>query len=213
VVHITEKNEFRPSLELACYGSRINPSQNDRASVEHAIRPLFEVYALTNDLYSFDKEYASYLREGINKGVPNSVWFLMRDCDISISEAKIKVTGLILSKEGEYYRKKGELETSGKEISTEGWQYLDHAVFMVSGVSYWSSFCERYQGDSSGAPTWGGDWIVNETDSQATDTMSETQECLRNFVLESSQAEERPCLQADVFLETVHLLISEEVRI
>ncbi|EPE34883.1 Terpenoid synthase [Glarea lozoyensis ATCC 20868] len=199
-----------PSLELACYGSRINPSQSDRASVEHVMCPLFEVYALTNDFYSFDKEYASYHREGTKNGIPNSVWFLMRDYNISTAEAKTKVIDLILSKEGEYHRKRRELETSGKEISTEAWQYLDHAVFMVSGVSYWSSFCERYQGDPSRAPTSGEEWIVNEHDKQATDTKSETQDRHEKLALDSSQIEERPCLQADVSLETIHLPISEE---
>jgi hypothetical protein len=151
---------LRPALELACFSWGVKVSQSEKDSVAHIIYPLTEIGGLANDYYSFDKEYASYMRQGGSEGIPNSVWILMQEHGITAEQAKIRLAKVITSVENDYHRIRHELEQSRQKLPEHVWRYMDTAVWVTSGTFYWSSFGGRYNRNMSVPTESGRNWIT-----------------------------------------------------
>lgn len=105
-------------------------------------RPAWEALALTNDLYSWEKERDDAAKAGESL-VVNAIWVLMQEYSISESEAKDLCREKI--KESVFRAVKIAEETKKRtDLSLDLRQYTDAITYSVSGNLVWSIYCPRY---------------------------------------------------------------------
>lgn len=105
-------------------------------------RPAWEALALTNDLYSWEKERDDAAKAG-DSLVVNAIWVLMQEYSISEPEAKDLCRQKI--KESVSRAVKIAEETKKRtDLSLDLRQYTDAITYSVSGNLVWSIYCPRY---------------------------------------------------------------------
>lgn len=105
-------------------------------------RPAWEALALTNDLYSWEKERDDAAKAG-ETIVVNAIWVLMQEYSISEPEAKDLCRQKI--KESVSRAVKIAEETRARtDLSLDLKQYTDAITYSVSGNLVWSIYCPRY---------------------------------------------------------------------
>lgn len=105
-------------------------------------RPAWEALALTNDLYSWEKERDDAAKAGESL-VVNAIWVLMQEYSISETEAK----DLCRQKIKEAVSKAVNIAETTKQrtdISLDLRQYTEAIMYSVSGNLVWSIYCPRY---------------------------------------------------------------------
>jgi hypothetical protein len=108
-------------------------------------RACWEALALTNDLYSWEKERDDAARAG-QQEVVNAIWILMRQYSVTEIEAKelckkkIKESVAI----GVEAVQKTKDNTS---LSLDLRKYTEAIMYSVSGNLVWSIYCPRYHPD------------------------------------------------------------------
>lgn len=108
-------------------------------------RPAWEALALTNDLYSWEKERDDAAKAGESL-VVNAIWVLMQEYAISESEAKDLCREKI--KESVSRAVKIAEETKKRtDLSLDLRQYTDAITYSVSGNLVWSIYCPRYHAE------------------------------------------------------------------
>lgn len=102
----------------------------------------FAVLALTNDLFSWDKE----LREASSAGferVVNAIWILMEECDCGEQRAKQLCRAAIMDHLVKYARTVEETKVNAM-ISADLKTYIEALQLSISGNLVWSLTCPRY---------------------------------------------------------------------
>lgn len=108
-------------------------------------RPAWEALALTNDLYSWEKERDDAAKAGESL-VVNAIWVLMQEYSITEPEAK----DLCRQKIKESVSRAVEIAEDTKkrtDLSLDLRQYTDAITYSVSGNLVWSIYCPRYYPD------------------------------------------------------------------
>lgn len=105
-------------------------------------RPAWEALALTNDLYSWEKERDDAAKAG-EPLVVNAIWVLMQEYSISEPQAKDLCRQRI--KESVSRAVKIAEDTKKRtDLSLDLRQYTDAITYSVSGNLVWSIYCPRY---------------------------------------------------------------------
>jgi fusicocca-2,10(14)-diene synthase len=105
-------------------------------------RPAWEALALTNDLYSWEKERNDAAKAGESL-VVNAIWVLMQEYSITEPEAK----DLCRQKIKESVSRAVKIAEDTKkrtDLSLDLRQYTDAITYSVSGNLVWSIYCPRY---------------------------------------------------------------------
>lgn len=106
------------------------------------MRPAWVALGLQNDIFSWQKEYDTAIRNG-DSDVVNAVWVLMGEHSITADEAKdlckIKIkesiaTYMVVLKEA----------LNNMEISPDLRKYMEITLYSISGNGVWSLDCPRY---------------------------------------------------------------------
>jgi ophiobolin F synthase len=71
------------------FGCALTIPENELAICEELVLPAIVAASLTNDLYSYEKEFRGAQRAG-NSHVTNGLWVLMIEHGISLEEAKTR---------------------------------------------------------------------------------------------------------------------------
>nr|POE90124.1 fusicoccadiene synthase [Quercus suber] len=101
--------------------------------------------ALTNDLYSWEKERKEASRKG-ETHVMNAIWVLMVEHDILELEAKERYRSIIRQNVADAIRISNETnENTMLSISLR--RYIQAILFSISGNLVWSIYCPRYHPD------------------------------------------------------------------
>lgn len=102
---------------------------------------------LTNDLYSYQKEYETAMAMGQDY-VVNVIWVLMEEHGISEDEAKAmcreKIKQTIVD-----FRQIVSQTNARDDVSTETKRYIEGLLYSLSGNLVWSIDCPRYHSWSS----------------------------------------------------------------
>lgn len=109
---------------------------------EKLVRPGFVAISLTNDLFSWEKEFAAAVEHG-QKDVVNAIWVIMEEHSCSIVEAKEICRQQIKQNVAEFIQivRKARTDTS---ISLDLRKYLEALLYSLSGNLVWSLSCPRY---------------------------------------------------------------------
>ncbi|KAH7110291.1 isoprenoid synthase domain-containing protein [Dendryphion nanum] len=135
---------------LIIFGCAFSIPEHEDVILAELVMPAVKAASLTNDLFSYDKEFLAAMVSN-KPDVVNSVWVLMKEHRIPLDEAKDRCRNLI-RKEVEVYRNTLRGLDNRTNISTEGKRYLELMQYSVSGNVVWSRSCARYhQHNGSGS--------------------------------------------------------------
>ena len=107
--------------------------------------PAVVAASLTNDLFSYEKEYEAAQNAGLTD-VVNALWVLMGEHDISLAEAKAMCRRRIKEEVAKYACVVKETRLRD-DLSSEAKRYIELMQYSVSGNVIWSLQCPRYHKD------------------------------------------------------------------
>lgn len=140
-------------LSFACaimlFGMGILLTTEEESLLEDVIRPAYAASGLTNDYFSFDREWSE--REATRKdSVPpepmtNAVWLCMGWYNLSAKEAKEMVKQETMKYEEEFDTKRRAFLKANLACSDNVRKCLDGVAQMIVGNVAWSLRCPRYR--------------------------------------------------------------------
>ena len=104
--------------------------------------PAWSALALTNDLYSWEKEQGEAKKMGALH-VVNAIWVLMGEHSITEAEARVRCRRKIKECVAETLRVVEDTKAN-LELSRDLRIYLEAILYSVSGNLVWSIYCPRY---------------------------------------------------------------------
>jgi ophiobolin F synthase len=137
---------IRVGLTSMLFGVGVAMTDEEFTEIEELAYPAYAALGLTNDCFSFDREYAD--REATSPGseeqpMTNAVWLCMQWSDLDIAQAKEMVRKKALAYEDEYASKKSAF-LSENPGSNKFRLCLDGLSQILIGTTVWSLSCPRY---------------------------------------------------------------------
>ncbi|MCJ1462660.1 hypothetical protein MMC07_001263 [Pseudocyphellaria aurata] len=129
------------------FGMALTIPDEEMALCKELVRPAFAAWSLTNDLFSWDKEYQAAQHAGDSE-VVNAVWILMREHSVDESRAKEICREKIKENVVHYLRIVDETKRN-PSISLDLIKYVEAIQYTLSGNLIWSLFCPRYNAEAT----------------------------------------------------------------
>lgn len=127
---------------MITFGMGLTIPDHEMSLCKELDRPAWEALALTNDLYSWEKERDDAAKAGESL-VVNAIWVLMEEYSLTEPEAKDLCRQRI--KESVSRAVKIAADTKKRmDLSLDLRQYTDAITYSVSGNLVWSIYCPRY---------------------------------------------------------------------
>ncbi|KAL2840668.1 isoprenoid synthase domain-containing protein [Aspergillus pseudoustus] len=114
-------------------------------SVSHLTEICYLIAGLSNDFYSFHKEYEEHARADSLDAIHNGMVVLMSRYGYDESEAETIMKTEVLAAERCLMERYEEWKTSSTPKSDELRHFMALSILAVGGASYWQSFSPRYQ--------------------------------------------------------------------
>lgn len=126
-------------------------SDDERASIAHLLEYGYLSTALSNDYYSFEKEYRDHAANGTIDNIHNAIALLMWNYGYDEGEAKSIVKAEILDAEKNLLRGYQEWEESSTgPVSDTLRTYLGLFILATGGSNYWQASSVRYSAHKAG---------------------------------------------------------------
>ncbi|OCL09522.1 terpenoid synthase [Glonium stellatum] len=127
---------------LVTFGCALTIPEEERELCKELVLPAVYAASLTNDLFSYDKEYEAAQMAGFPY-VINALWVLMDQHSISLEEAKLRCRARIKKEVSKYVKIIRETKAR-TDVSDEIKRYVEMMQYSVSGNVVWSLQCPRY---------------------------------------------------------------------
>ena len=125
------------------WGMGIMLTEEEDAELIKLRVPWCVVFLLTNDFFSFDREYAEMQEAGLPM-LKNAVWLCMKWHGVDVAGAKKMVAEETLKHEGQFQTMWKEYELAHAPLSSRIDEYLRGLAYQLSGNILWSTNCPRY---------------------------------------------------------------------
>jgi hypothetical protein len=130
---------------LVTFGCALTIPERELSICEELVLPAVVAASLTNDLFSYDKEYEAAQAAGL-ANVVNALWVLMQEHNISLEAAKDRCRSRIREEVYKYCNILKKV-ASREDLSSDTKKYLELMQYSVSGNVVWSLQCPRYHVD------------------------------------------------------------------
>jgi hypothetical protein len=127
---------------LVTFGCAITIPEEEMGICAELVAPAVTAASLTNDLFSYEKEYEAAQVSEL-PDVVNALWVLMGEHKISLEEAKSLCRARIKEEVAQYARIVRETQ-SRTDLSSDAKRYIELMQYSVSGNVVWSLQCPRY---------------------------------------------------------------------
>ena len=134
-------NKYSYWFGAVTFGMALTIPEYEMELCKQLTRPAFAAISLTDDLYSWEKEYEEAQRDGMHH-VVNAIWVLMHELSVSDSKAKEICRVKIKQYVSEYRNIMREVELN-EMISTDLKKYVEALQYSISGHLVWSIYCPR----------------------------------------------------------------------
>lgn len=124
------------------FGMGDNISDDEEAQIRHIFEPAEAALVLTNDYWSWGREYDLFVRTGAR--IFNSIELLSRTQGISTGTAQEQVRALIIKNENEYVKRKEAFIASKPDMTFTIRRYIEVCGAVVAGNHYWCANCPRH---------------------------------------------------------------------
>jgi len=135
---------------LVTFGCAITVPKEEEEVCKRLVIPAVYAASLTNDLFSYQKEYEAAQRASL-PDVVNGIWVLMHEHNITQEEAEAMCRVRIKEEVASYLRVVQETKAS-VNLSDESKRYIELMQYSVSGNVLWSLQCPRYHKDQKLSP-------------------------------------------------------------
>ena len=129
------------------FGMAITIPEEEMDLCRRLSRPAWVVAGLQNDLFSWQKEYETSVRND-QSHVVNAIWVLMEEYSITVEEAK-ELCRLNIKEHVAQFVHNVEEARVNLSYSTELRRYLEAILYSISGNGVWSLYCPRYHPEAS----------------------------------------------------------------
>nr|A0A2Z6FZ31.1 RecName: Full=Sesterterpene synthase btcA; Short=TS; AltName: Full=Betaestacins biosynthesis cluster protein A; Includes: RecName: Full=Terpene cyclase; Includes: RecName: Full=Geranylgeranyl diphosphate synthase; Short=GGDP synthase; Short=GGS; Includes: RecName: Full=Geranylfarnesyl diphosphate synthase; Short=GFDP synthase [Neocamarosporium betae]BBE36502.1 putative bifunctional terpene synthase [Neocamarosporium betae] len=133
---------MEPFWLMCQFGMGLNIPDAELAPTRHIFEPAEWALVLTNDYWSWGREYNASLTKGSR--IVNSIELLSRLRNISYDEAKEVVRDLITTYEAEYERRVQDFLRENPSTQMYLRQFIEVAGLVVAGNHYWCANCPRH---------------------------------------------------------------------
>jgi geranylgeranyl pyrophosphate synthase len=127
---------------LMIFGHGLTIPEAEEGILADLVMPAVVAASLTNDLFSFEKEYHASKKAG-KMDFANGIWVLMKEHKIPIDQAKDFCRKLIKESVENFVLVLSE-SSMRESLSTDAKRYIELIQYSVSGNVIWSSECPRY---------------------------------------------------------------------
>jgi hypothetical protein len=124
------------------FGMAFRLSDQDKELVKGIFEPIEEALMLTNDYWSWDREYEESMAFG-NRLV-NAVEVVRKTQSLSVEEAQRVVRDRMVACENAYVKQKSEFYQKYPDVSINLKRWVEVSGCIVSGSHYWASSCARH---------------------------------------------------------------------
>lgn len=132
---------------MVTFGMAITIPEEEMESCRELMRYAWIAAGLTNDLFSWQKEYDASRRNG-QPDVVNAIWVLMGEHSISVDEAKELCRSKIKDCVAKY-RTVVEDTKKRTDLSLDLRKYVEAMQYSLSGNVVWSLLCPRYHAEAN----------------------------------------------------------------
>lgn len=133
---------------MARFGMNLHLSDEELRSVDHIFQSIDSALVLTNDYYSWEREYAASLKVGAGR-IVNSAELIMRTQGVSADDAKQTIKEKIIFFEEEYVKRKTLFYEQFPETSLSLRRWIETAGTIIAGNHYWCTRCPRHHSFAS----------------------------------------------------------------
>ena len=116
--------------------------EHEMETCSELTKPAFIVLALTNDIFSWEKEYQD-AQACASDHVVNAIWVAMKEYSVSVDKAK-EVCAQRVLEAAENYQRVVQEHLSNEALSVDLRRYLDALQYSLAGNAAWSMLCPRY---------------------------------------------------------------------
>lgn len=151
VVHADHSYSIMNAFIVFGMALTISSSEMDMAgkAIEHA----FTTLALTNDYFSWQKEYDEFCQNGEVGSIANAIWIITKEQSVSTDDATSICVDMIRSSCHKFCDEKERVEaSSGHGVSVDLLKYLGALETSISGNVIWSQHTERYNFKKANGP-------------------------------------------------------------
>ncbi|KAH9990889.1 terpenoid synthase [Xylariaceae sp. FL0662B] len=127
---------------LVTFGCAITIPEEEMSICAKLVLPAVVAASLTNDLFSYEKEYEAAQAARL-PGVVNALWVIMGERNISLEKAKAMCRMRIKEEVAKYTRIVRETMLRN-DLSSDLKRYIEVMQYSVSGNVVWSLQCPRY---------------------------------------------------------------------
>ncbi|TGO08094.1 hypothetical protein BTUL_0226g00050 [Botrytis tulipae] len=146
---VSNTDDCRICREMLIYTADVNLNDDERSSLEPVILPLLKAMVLTNDYYSWEKEYDEYNRTNGSMPMVNAIWLLKHLREVEDSKARELLRDRILEDEMKYCRLRDEyIQTENPSPDIK--RFLGLFELAAAGNRFWHATSKRY---NAWAPT------------------------------------------------------------
>jgi len=130
-------------IGLLMFGCRIPATDQERQTCFDLGLPAWTALSLTNDLFSWEKEHRSAVASNKTSYISNSLFLIMKENNMDLSEAKELCRRLIRENMLKYMQVLKDVKQPGKYPSNVV-KLLEALLYVMSGNLVWSASCPRY---------------------------------------------------------------------
>lgn len=127
---------------LVTFGCGLTIPDEEEAIAKELMTPALIAAGITNDLFSYEKEYEDAMKAG-HQDVVNAVWVLMGEHGISTEEAKLLCRKLIKEEIKKFVDTVEQVKVR-TDLSADLRKYVEVMQYSLSGNVVWSLQCPRY---------------------------------------------------------------------
>lgn len=178
---------------MARFGMDLSLSEQELHSVDHIFQSADSALVLTNDYYSWEREYAVSQRVGAGR-IVNSVELFMRTNGLSADDAKQAIKQHIIAYEKEYSERKNVFYQTHPDISVSLRRWVEVAGTIIAGNHYWCTRCPRHhvfdtqEGRSGFETAAAPDEVTSSSESEASRTSSRSSVTSEDYFCHSKEA-------------------------
>lgn len=130
-------------LDMQIFGMALRLTKEEREDCRKVSRPAWDHVMLSNDYFSWQREYDVLLQDESSHFMVNAVWIIMQEQSTTVEIAKELCLNRIRSTSEEYRRMKREYETT-RQPSLDVRRLLAVLEATIAGNFVWSIDCPRY---------------------------------------------------------------------
>ncbi|KAK6541599.1 hypothetical protein TWF694_007399 [Orbilia ellipsospora] len=133
-------------IKLIPYFHNLNLTRSQKAKLSPLDQLCSQAVVLTNDMFSFEKEWSTYILQDRERIPPSSIFITMLSHDVSIAEAMTIVRGEIVETEGTFLKECRRVFDESSSAEREDFaKYIAALQYYAAGAMMWHINHPRYK--------------------------------------------------------------------